>query len=164
MCHKMPDALSKHPKSSIHRVPQKHTRTYFSQFVVLFAPSYYQLLLFYLCVDHDKRYVFHKITHLYIITRTLVPHCRIARLVLYKCSWLSKDPDAKLRRIFLSQWQIACWWAVQSVVLAASELSTCLSLGSAALMLGDFTLTPTPFPFSSMRFSDLPLLLSEWGL
>lgn len=45
----------------------------FSQFVVLFAPSYYQLLLFPLYVDHDKRYVFHKITHLDIIMRTLVP-------------------------------------------------------------------------------------------
>lgn len=44
---------------------------FFSQFVVLFAPSYYQLLLFDLYVDHDKRYVFHKITHL-SITRTLV--------------------------------------------------------------------------------------------
>lgn len=45
----------------------------FSQFVVIFAPSYYQSLLFPLYVDHDKRYVFHKITHLDIITRTLVP-------------------------------------------------------------------------------------------
>lgn len=74
VCHKIPDAPSKYPEIfSTHRVPQKHTRTYFSQFVVLFAPSYYQLLLFYLYVDHDKSYVFHKITHLNVIRRTSVP-------------------------------------------------------------------------------------------
>lgn len=50
----------------------KTDKTIFFSICCPICPSYYQLLLFYLYVDHDKRHVFHKITHL-DITRTLVP-------------------------------------------------------------------------------------------
>lgn len=53
-----------------------------------------------------KGNVFRKITQFGHNNENLgshLPRCHTARLVPYRRSWLSKDPDAKLRRIFLSQ-------------------------------------------------------------
>lgn len=142
----------------------KTYRHIFFSFYFLFAPCYYQLLLFYLYVVHDKRYVFHKITYLDIITRTLVPIFTL------------QSSTTRAVRVQLAVQ--GPWCQIAEDILVA--MTNCLLVGCAeccsgsirvvyvsVTWLGCFSLRwfyPTPFSVSSMHFSDLPLLLSEWGL
>lgn len=137
------------------------------QFVVLFAPSYYQLLLFYLYVDHDKRYVFHKITHL-SITRTLVlifplpssTSCAVQAQLAVQGPWcqIAEDILVAVTNCLLVGCAECCSGSIRVVYVSVT-------------WLGSFNArwfcppppAPTLFPLSSMHFPDLPWLPSEGG-
>lgn len=167
VCHKIPDKQSEHPEIfSTRRVPQKPTRTHFFQFVVLFVPSYYQLLLFCLRVDHDKRYVSHKITRL-DITRTLVPIFPVAEQHVSCCTGAVGCP----RTLMPNCGGYSC----RSDKLLAGGLcrvlfwqhQSCLRVCHLVRLLQCQVISSPPPPrllFLQCGFSDLPLLPSEWGL